>query len=131
MDGNSDEWSGGTSINEWMGELGDIDLEHDEVESPTVFARLADNLNIRNYDTSGMGPGVDVVPSQLDTEIDDNDQTDDVSLADDEVRVVRNLPLAYFRKKLVEHFDIMYESGELVWPRSRTVRRRGRRGRRY
>lgn len=127
VDGNSNEWSGGTSINQWMGELGDIDLEHDELESPTVFSRLADNLNMRNYDTSGMGPGLDVVQSQLDTEMEDNDMPDTVALADDEVRVVRDLPLAYFRKKLVEHFDIMYESGELVWPRSRATRRRTRR----
>ena len=130
VDGNSEEWSGGTSINEWMGKLGDIDLEHDEVDSPAVFARLSDNLNIRNYDSSGMGPGLDVVQTQLDTEADDGDMADDVSLAEDEVRVVRNLPLAYFRKKLVEHFDIMYESGELVWPKSRSTRRPRRRGRR-
>lgn len=126
-DGNSEEWRGGTSIDDWLGPLGDIDLEHDDTITPAVFSRLSDNLTIRNYDSSGMGPGRDVPQSQMDTENVDDDDIDDISFDDDEIRVVRSLPLAYFRKKLVEHFDILYESKQLVWPQSRKPRKRRRR----
>jgi len=35
---------------------------------------------------------------------------------DDEVRVVRNLTLNYFRSRLVEHHDILFQQHKLVWP---------------
>ena len=57
-DGNGDEWAGGVSIDDWLGELGQIDFEDDEGKSPAVFDWLLCYLNIRNYDSSGMGPGL-------------------------------------------------------------------------
>jgi len=33
------------------------------------------------------------------------------------VRIVRYLSLQYFRKKLIEHFDIMFKRYQLVWPK--------------
>lgn len=35
------------------------------------------------------------------------------------VRVVKNLSLPYFRKKLIEHFDIAYSKNEVRWPGKR------------
>jgi hypothetical protein len=37
------------------------------------------------------------------------------------VRVVRHLSLKFFREHLVEHFDILFEQGKIVWPRSRGI----------
>ena len=36
-----------------------------------------------------------------------------------EERIVKNLSLAYFRNKLVEHFHIAFERNEIVWPAHR------------
>jgi hypothetical protein len=34
------------------------------------------------------------------------------------VRVVRKLPRDFFRRKLVEHHDILWQANKLKWPRS-------------
>ena len=98
-DGNGDEWTGGISIDDWLGELGENDLDHDEDNPPAVFDRLLSNLNIRNYDLSGMGPGSDVVQTAMDREDDDDDDDNDREFPAGEIHEVRKLPLAYFRRK--------------------------------
>ena len=35
---------------------------------------------------------------------------------DERVRAVRDLDFEYFRGRLVEHFDILYGKGLIVWP---------------
>ena len=32
-------------------------------------------------------------------------------------RVVRLLPFEFFRRKLIEHFEILFERRKIVWPR--------------
>ncbi len=119
-DGNGDEeWAGGISIEDWLGELGDNDLEQDESNPPAVFDRLMNVLNIHHYDSSGMGAGPDVIETQMDMEADDDDNDFEPPFNDGEIPEVRKLPLAYFRRKLVHHFDILYQSGDLIWPRDR------------
>jgi hypothetical protein len=49
--------------------------------------------------------------------MDANNYVDEVAVDESEsVRVVRNLSLNYFRKKLIEHFNILFQHHELVWP---------------
>ena len=50
----------------------------------------------------------------------DNDSHIEDNLLPDEsisVREVRTLPFEYFRCKLVEHFDKMFDQKKLVWPK--------------
>ena len=119
-DGIGEEWECGVSIEDWLGKLGENDFKHDEEQAPAVFDRLMNNLNIRNYDLSGMGPGLDVTETQMDVEDDDNENDLEMpALREGEIVEVRKLPLAYFRRKLVQHFNILFESGDLIWPRQK------------
>ena len=121
-DGIGEEWECGISIEDWLGELGENDMEQDEEHAPAIFDRLLSNLNIRNYDSSGMGPGPDVVETQMEVEDDDNEnEFFELPLNPGVIPEVRKLPLAYFRKKLVNHFNILYESGNLIWPRQKKL----------
>ena len=45
-----------------------------------------------------------------------NNTVSDPSPDQDGYRVVRKLSQDYFRAKLVEHFDIMFHQGKIVWP---------------
>ena len=77
------------------------------------------NLNYRMYDTSGMGVGDDELEETLnnvDNECSDfdEDSTCEVNAAGE--RTVRLLSLNYFRKKLVEHFDILISGNRVQWP---------------
>ena len=45
------------------------------------------------------------------------DTLDDASI--DGIKIVRHLSLAYFRKKLIVHFDIMFKRFQLLWPQHR------------
>jgi hypothetical protein len=55
----------------------------------------------------------------MDMEAEDDDNDFELTLNDGEIPEVRKLPLAYFRRKLVQHFDILYHSGDLIWPRDK------------
>jgi hypothetical protein len=52
---------------------------------------------------------------------DDNDNDDggefQATLREGDIVEVRKLPLTFFRSKLIQHFDILYRSGKLIWPR--------------
>ena len=39
------------------------------------------------------------------------------------VRVVKDLTLEYFRGRLVEHFDILFQKKQIVWPKRNKERR--------
>jgi hypothetical protein len=41
--------------------MGSLDYDGVEVVVPNALARLSRNLDPRNYDSFGMGPGLDVV----------------------------------------------------------------------
>ena len=64
---------------------------------------------IRQYDTSGIGPG----PGQVLQQVQDGTAPDPNAIADilgsmeDGAQVVRMLPQAYFINRLKEHIDIM------------------------
>ena len=83
---------------------------------PLVYARANDP---RTYDATGMGPGND-----RDFMGGLSEQSSDPPLqagtaSGDEVRVVREMSLGAFRRRLIEHFNILWRKGEVQWP-SRT-----------
>ena len=122
IDGLSNEWSDGVPVSEWEGPLGDNDFEGVRVEVPNAIARLSMNLDPRNFDCSGIGPGKDVreeMMSLMNEHPDVGDDPDDRCVGD-RTQSVRYISLSYFRRQLVVHFKIMFEGNKLVCPRSRS-----------
>jgi hypothetical protein len=74
------------------------------------------NQNARNYNSSGVGPGDDVIGetrSLLTRELEDDVVcTNQISLGEDRVRSVQNLSLAVFRQLLVNHFAILFSQNK-------------------
>ena len=76
----------------------------------------------RTFDSSGMGPGEDSDPGvthdglllPVVAAINSN------VTAPDGTRVVHHLSLDFFRCKLVEHFNILWQKGDVKWPESST-----------
>ncbi len=112
IDGLDQPWDGvNASTSEWTGDFGRLEVS----ETPLALQRILSPAEIRDYDTSRVGS----------TRGADNGTTDDVlndadaATATDDVRCVRNLSLSYFRSKLVEHFEIMFNRHEIIWPKRR------------
>ena len=141
IDGLSGEWKNGVPLSDWLGELGQHKNEYalNNQNIPNAIKRLTTNLNFRNYDSSGMGPGDDIQDiihcnltaqdidcnssddddDDMDSKSSDNDDdivtnSDDIITSD--VQIVRSLSLKFFRQKLVEHFEIMYNNNQIQWP---------------
>jgi len=105
---------------EWEGELGMHD-EADVMNHIDNFAlqRLHNaNIDIRSYDASGMGPGDDINDDNMPLENpnDDSLQDDDNEDAGIILRSVKNMTRDFFRKKIVQHFDIKFQQHAIVWP---------------
>ena len=104
----------------WDGEMGLLEFDDVKDVVPNALARLSRNLNPRNYDSSGMGPGLDVV-DETRTCINHNLSesvevtTRDMVIGEDRVRQVRHLSLAVFRRLLVNHFAILFSQNNIVW----------------
>lgn len=110
VDGLDEPWDGvRIPTSEWDGEIGD--MEYDDV--PFAMRRAFSPSDIRAYDTSATGNAA----------IQRNQEVGDVGEAnadnDNDVREVRKLSLAFFRSKLVEHFGIVWNRHEVVWPSRR------------
>jgi hypothetical protein len=129
IDGLDSEWEGQSipAPSDWEGEMGDVDIEG---LSPNVL-QLATNSSFvpRNYDSSGMGHGDDVVRGTevrnsdvlLENMMEEDEDENKMDTGDGEVRNVRDLSLSFFRSRLVEHFDILFKRNEIKW-----TKRRGR-----
>ncbi|KAL7425544.1 hypothetical protein ACHAXH_000097, partial [Discostella pseudostelligera] len=126
IDGLTGEWRDGVPVSDWEGTLGQHDDDYPLNNTvPNAVTRLQTSLNFRNYDTSGMGPGSDImgtIHSQeaMDDLLDEYCDGDDSDMlinvdAGNTVRIVRQLPLKFFRHKLVEHFDIMFHHNQIRW----------------
>jgi hypothetical protein len=113
------------ALHNWLLEIDGLDGEWDGVNgqhevtdvlrhAPAALQRLY--VNPALMDLSGMGHGNDVENGVMPS----NGQVLEGVMNDDDppetVRVVRNLSLNYFRRKLIEHFDILFQRKELVWP---------------
>jgi len=145
VDGLDEPWNGiKVPTSSWEGDLGD--LEEDDVPqalhwilSPSEI-RTYDTSSIGNVNrnaTSAITRGETDKDSDADDDngddglgnefIGDDDEEDgehgDAAKGGDgeyegkeKVRIVRKLSLQFFRSKLVEHFDIKFKRGEIVWP---------------
>ncbi len=60
-DGSNCQWRGKVLLSNREGELGGFNFDGLPSSIPNAFARLNANLDPRNYDVSGMGPGEDVI----------------------------------------------------------------------
>jgi DDE superfamily endonuclease len=101
---------------DWDGELGQHSVD-DVCGVPFAIQGLGD---LRHYDSSGMGRRDDVAddssviltaqqqPGRRSTTVADT--------RENTVRVARNLSLDFFRSRLVEHFDILFQRNEIQWP---------------
>jgi len=116
------------ALHNWLLEIDGLDGEWDGVNgqhevtdvlrhAPAALQHLY--VNPALMDLSGMGHGNDVENGVMPS----NGQVLEGVMNDDDppetVRVVRNLSLNYFRRKLIEHFDILFQRKELVWPSHR------------
>ena len=128
VDGLDRCWMNGVP-SDWEGEMGQQspeDVERYSDPTPQALERLRSPATSRGYDTSGMGPGEDIGDSAGEMEVPQPprpEATDD-STPPDGVRVVRKLSSPYFRRKLVEHLNILWQRKELCWPSRVGMRRR-------
>ncbi|KAG7347508.1 DDE superfamily endonuclease [Nitzschia inconspicua] len=115
VDGRADEWGEGIP-SDWEGELGRQEQDDEErIPVPDPIRRLNTSGAVRNYDTSGMGPGEDATNDREDEEeIIANVQEEEGS-EDGEI-VVHRLSRAIFRERLIRHFDIAFTKREIKWP---------------
>jgi len=123
VDGLDKAWDG-VSVNasEWEGEIGGLE----ECDTPMAIRNLLSPAQIREYDTSTIGGMMDMdEDDDEDNEEDDDEMADALVESGEGVVYVRNLSLQYFRSKLIEHFDIKFRLGEVVWPKSRGPEPRG------
>ena len=126
VDGLDEKWKEGvTSM--WEGALGcHHDLCDVEEHLPDAIARLMSPAALRAYDVSGMGIGrgdeirIHDLPNFADQQTlrirqkrlyEQQDRT--------RPRIVKDLSLAYFRSRLIQHFDIVFCRNEIVWPGKR------------
>jgi hypothetical protein len=59
----TETWVGGVhmTVSDWYSEMASFDFEGVQVDVPIALAHLLVNLDVRNYDSSGLGPGNDVI----------------------------------------------------------------------
>ncbi len=75
-------------------------------------------LDPRNYDSSGMGPGLDVVEEtrncmNQDLSLNEELNEREMEVGDDRVRNVRHMSLTIFRRLLVNPFAILFSQNKL------------------
>ena len=80
--------------------------------------RLSKNLNPRNYDSSGMGSGNDLVGEVNDfceSYSEEGNEGEDTSTS----LKINSLSLYFFCSQLVTYFSILFERNQIVWPKSK------------
>ncbi len=112
----------------WEGNLGLHDASDVQDHLPVPLQRMLSPTGLRRYDaTSDFDRTADHVNNTL---ILDEQSYRNHQLTRRErqyereegvttVRVVKNLSLPYFRKKLIEHFNIAFSKSEVQWPGKR------------
>jgi hypothetical protein len=118
IDGLNAEWSEiSTPGSDWEGELGYCDFEGINVRVPWSLARLSQRLDPRTLDLSGMGPGIDVCEQRMEPDPEDDTNTVGVN----GVKSLKGMSLKVFRRKLVNHFKILFSQNEIKWPVRRPI----------
>ena len=104
---------------EWDGVNGEFDFNPESERLPFALQRLNSVSEVRNYDSSGLGPGI-----ALDDD-DDNNVPEIVfdtvvdSININAINNVSNLSADFFQKKLIEHFDILFKQHKIKWTQRR------------
>ena len=103
----------------WLGDDG----KHDSRDIGIILKNLDTNtLEMENYDSSGMGPGKDRCDDGCNNNLNEekeeepDDQNNIIEYDKDGAIIVHKLRLTYFRKKLIEHYDILYRKKKIIWP---------------
>ena len=110
----------------WDGELGLHDINDGTIKVPYVLSRLQNGVSQRQYDSSGMGPGL---IENLEDLSNKDDQTIFQEYADEAQNVVNvqvncahhnnvhELSSDVMREKLITHFNILFKLNKIKWPR--------------
>ena len=96
------------AVSDWTGPLGEMDFDGIDEDIPNAIARLSRNLDPRNYDSSGMGRGSDVVGN----EVIPNNRVSALMR-----NSVSSMSLTHFRKRLVQHHALQFSTNTLIWPK--------------
>jgi hypothetical protein len=119
IDGLNGAWEHDVPMSDCEGLMGDMDFKGLNDGVAHTLARLSTNLNPRNYDSSGMGPGNDLVGEVYDF-IDSDFEEGHLEGEDTSASLtINSLSLPFFRSQLVTHFSILYERNQIVWPKSK------------
>ena len=81
-----------------------------------TIARLSKNLNPCNYNSSGIGPGNDLVGEVCDFCESDSEEGNDEGEDTLTSLKINSLSLRFFHSQLVTHFSILFERNQIVWP---------------
>ena len=98
--------------------MGDMDFEGLNDGVAHKITRLSKNLNPRNYDSSGMGPGNDLVGELYDFCKSDSEKGNEGEDTSTSLKI-NSLSLHFFHSQLVTHFSILFERHQLIWPKSK------------
>lgn len=122
IDGLDKPWDGvNAPHSNYEGRLGDLEF----TDMPVSMQRLYSPSEARAYNVSATADAAVRAQRPLVVQGESsNIGMKDYHYADNEVRVVCKLSLNYFRSRLVEHFDILFHDGKVVWPRSRCMQPR-------
>ena len=114
-DGLNATWERGINISDYLEDLG----RHDAADAgrfvPLVFARANDPTL---FDPTGMGDGGDPEYERGVTALraEAASTSASASTPTGDVRVVREMKLVDFRKRLIEHFNILWRQRRVQWP---------------
>jgi len=109
VDGFGGVWNGGVNISDWAGPNGDHDYDGLNQQIPNALSRLCRNLDPRNYDSSGMGRGTDVLRDNM---------VDNHRVSNLVTNNISSMTLTAFRSRLVAHHAVQFRTNKLVWPRA-------------
>ncbi len=106
-----------TVFSDWDGKMGCLDFDGVQADVPTALAYLSVGLDAWNYNSLGLGPGLDVIAemrSLLTREImEDVNITKQILIRDSCIRCVQYLSLAVSQQLLVNHFAILFSQNIL------------------
>ena len=117
IDGLSNKWNDGVLVSDWEGELGRMDFNRLRESIPNAIAQLSTNLDPRNYDLSNMGPVEDVVGELACGDSGEQEEEEEIALG--QMSPVNSISLFLFRRKLVDHFSIMFTCNLIKWSQNR------------
>jgi hypothetical protein len=118
-DGLNKKWDSGKLSSDWDSHLGEFENANfvEKYSPPDAIARLQKPEEWHAYDSSRFGLDRDEI-KELSNSYEKDIGCNELIESDNEKPIcVRNLSQSYFRDRLIEHFDILYERGDLIWPK--------------